>query len=89
MGITREIKDKSQYFGGSPKEDWALADIEEKEKNYIRYYRDKQGNYHHTAVPRKREYDPYKVELTGRRDGMDFASVIHKKTGKPHPAMLR
>lgn len=87
MGTTN--KDSSQYFDGPPQEGWELADIQEKDRCFIRYYQDRQGDFHHTAVPKKGSYEPYRIELSSRRDGMEFASVIHKKTGKPHPFMMR
>lgn len=82
MKITREIEDKSRYFEGEPQNGWELVGIRQNQRCNVYYYRDKQGDYHHKAVKRKTRYNPYKVELTAR-DGMEFARVVNKKTGRP------
>lgn len=85
----KEIERRSQYFDGIPPENWIFLGMKENKKNYIRYYQDEHGNYHHTSAPKKRPYNPYKVEISRGSDGTETARIIHKKTGKPHPAMLR
>lgn len=82
MAITREIKDKSWYFEGEPREDWEYIGTTEDEKYYAHYYQDRQGNYHNTSVKRKVKYNPYKTEVY-TRDGIEYAKVVHKKTGQP------
>ncbi len=82
MEITREIEDKSRYFEGKPGEDWEFLGMKERERCYLSYYRDGQGNYHHKSVKRKAKYNPYKTEVY-MRDGMEFARVVNKKTGQP------
>lgn len=79
--VTREIEERSAFFEGQPLEGWELVGMRENRKNRISYYRDKQGGYHHTAVPLKRKYNPYKVHLT-EKDGMTFARVELKKRKK-------
>lgn len=82
MAITREMKDKSRYFKGNPKEDWELLAVEREQKYNIYYYQDKHGGCHHTSVKRKGTYDPFDIELR-EEDGMTFARMINKKTGQP------
>ena len=52
--ITREIEDRSSYFSGQPLEGWELIGATENRRYRFFYYQDKQGGYHHTAVPLKR-----------------------------------
>lgn len=83
--ITREMRDKSRHFAGAPRKDWELAGIEEGERCRVWYYRDGQGGYHHTAAPRRKPYDVYKIEIE-ERDGATVARVVNRKTGRLHPA---
>lgn len=79
--ITREIEERSTFFEGQPLEGWELVGMRENRKNRISYYRDKQGNYHHTAVPLKKTYNPFEIHLH-EKDGMVFARVELKKPKK-------
>lgn len=79
--ITREIEDRSSYFSGQPLEGWELIGATENRRYRIFYYQDKQGGYHHTAVPLERRYNPYEVHLS-ERDGMTYARVELKKRRK-------
>lgn len=82
MGITREIENISQYFEGEPKRDWELKDIKNEDKYFVYYYRDKQGGWHHKTVKKESKYNPFETVLT-EKDGIMWAKVINKKTGKP------
>lgn len=82
MGITREIENISQYFEGEPEEGWELTNIQENQKYYIRYYRDKQGKWHHKTVKKKSEYNPFETQIR-EENGLIFAKIVNKKTGKP------
>lgn len=77
--ITREIEERSTFFEGQPPKDWELIGVVENRKNRLFYYLDKQGRYHHTAVPLKSNYNPYEVHLS-ERDGQTFARLELKKT---------
>lgn len=81
MEITREIENISQYFEGEPEEDWELISIKEEQKYRVRYYRDKRGGWHHKTVKKKSEYNPFETRLT-EKNGILFARVVNKKTGK-------
>lgn len=82
--ITREIEDRSQYFEGEPQEGWELVTIKRSadEKRNTYYYRDADGGYHHKTVRRKPAYSPYEIK-TRRKSGMEWASVVNRKTGQP------
>lgn len=78
--ITREIEDRSSYFSGQPLEGWELIGVMENRKNRLFYYLDKQGGYHHTAVPLKSKYNPYEIHIE-EKDGLIFARVELRKKG--------
>lgn len=79
--ITREIEEQSSYFDGQPLEGWELIGASENRKYRLFYYQDKQGRYHHTAVPLKRRYNPYEVHIR-EKDGVTFARVELKNRKK-------
>lgn len=79
--ITRQIEERSTYFEGQPLEGWELVGMKENRKNRISYYRDRQGHYHHTAVPLKSKYNPYEVHIS-EKDGVTFARIELKKRRK-------
>ena len=82
MTITREIKEKSRYFEGNPREGWELLTIVQGKKYNTYYYQDTQGNYHHTSVKRKDAYNPFETKIRDR-DGITFVKITNKKTGQP------
>lgn len=79
--ITREIEERSTFFEGQPLEGWELVGMRENRRYRLSYYRDKQGRYHHTAVPLERKYNPYEVYLE-EKDGLTFARLELKKRKK-------
>ena len=79
--ITREIEERSIFFEGQPPKDWELIGVVENRKNRLFYYLDKQGRYHHTAVPLKSRYNPFEIRLH-EKDGMKFARMELKKLKK-------
>lgn len=82
MAITREIEDTSKYFDGNPENGWELVGIKQNQRYNTYYYRDKQGNYHHTSVRRKNTYKAFETRVY-TKDGIEYAKVVHKKTGQP------
>lgn len=74
--LTEEIMNKSQYFKGEVPEDWEFIGIFENEVNYIRYYKDPDGNYRHTSS-RKRNRNYGKIVLREDEHGRTFARKVY------------
>ena len=76
--LTEEIMNKSQYFEGEAPENWEFIGIFENEVNYIRYYKDLEGNYHHTSA-RKRNRSCGKIVLREDECGRTFARKVYQQ----------
>lgn len=83
--ITEEIMNQSQYFEGEAPESWEIIGIYDNDRNYIRYYKDPEGNYHHTAQKKKgREYG--RIALREDEQGRTFARRVYPRRRKRQPA---
>lgn len=74
--LTEKIMNQSQYFEGEEPEDWEFIGIYDNDRNYIRYYKDPDGNYHHTSS-RKRNRSCGKIVLREDEHGRTFARKVY------------
>lgn len=74
--LTDKIMNQSQYFEGEAPEDWEFIGIYDNDRNYIRYYKDPDGNYHHTSS-RKRNRSCGKIVLREDEHGRTFARKVY------------
>lgn len=74
--LTEEIMNQSRYFEGEAPEDWEFIGIYDNDRNYIRYYKDQNGNYHHTSV-KKRNRSYGKIVLRKDEYGREFARKVY------------
>lgn len=68
--------DQSQYFEGEVPESWELIGIYDNDRNYIRYYEDPNGDYHHTSA-KKRNRSCGKIVLREDENGRTFARKVY------------
>lgn len=76
-----EIMACSRYFEGEPKKDWELVTIQDNRACRIRYYRDPEGNYWHTAQ-RKRKGSNARTIIREDGHGRTFAARVYPKRRK-------